>query len=282
MKRSMLLTLLVTLIALLAVPGFAQTMEYGFNATMDTYTPITGGLQLGTETTDDQRFVDPADLVGGTTLTGPGLPIGFDFMFNGATFDRLAVNANGWISLGQSALTPSVSMATTSAYTPIASTTVITPEVLTNRIAGMARDLQSQAGGGIRLETIGAAPNRVCVIQWENYKKFGTTGTGDQMNFQIRLHEGSNNVSIVYGDIVSNATNGNMQVGLRGPLVTDFNARAGDGAWNNTTAATANNQYVVLNDVNFPANGLTFTSHIPWQMLLRTLQISLFPQTRQP
>ena len=259
----MLLTLLVTLIALLAVPGFAQTLEYGFNATMDTYTPITGGLQLGTETTDDQRFVDPADLVGGTTLTGPGLPIGFDFMFNGATFDRLAVNANGWISLGQSALTPSVSMATTSAYTPIASSTVITPEVLTNRIAGMARDLQSQAGGGIRLETIGAAPNRVCVIQWENYKKFGTTGTGDQMNFQIRLHEGSNKVSIVYGGIVSNATNGNMQVGLRGPLVTDFNARAGDGAWNNTTAATANNQYVVLNDVNFPASGLTFSFTYP-------------------
>jgi hypothetical protein len=81
----MLLTLLVALLAMWVIPGFTQTLEYGFNANMGTYTPITGGLQLGTETTDDQRFVDPADLVGSFTTTGPGLPIGFDFMFNGAT-----------------------------------------------------------------------------------------------------------------------------------------------------------------------------------------------------
>jgi hypothetical protein len=173
------------------------------------------------------------------------------------------VNANGWISLGQSALDPSVNNASSSSYAPISSTTVITPEVLTNRISALARDLQSQAGGIIRLETIGAAPNRVCVVQWENYKKYGTSGTGDQINFQIRLHETSNNVSIVYGNIVSNATNGNMQVGLRGPLATDFNARAGDGSWNNTTAASTNSEYVVMNDVNYPADGLTFAFSYP-------------------
>ncbi|HPI25543.1 MAG TPA: choice-of-anchor J domain-containing protein, partial [Candidatus Cloacimonadota bacterium] len=42
-----------------------------------------------------------------------------------------------------------------------------------------------------------------------------------------------------------------------------FNARQGDGAWNATTAASANNQYVILNDVNYPASGLTFTFTYP-------------------
>ncbi|HPI25891.1 MAG TPA: choice-of-anchor D domain-containing protein, partial [Candidatus Cloacimonadota bacterium] len=263
MKRSMLLTLLIALFVWGIIPGFAQTTEYGFTTTMGTYTPISGGLLLGTETSDDQRFVDPDAPAGSTVTTGPGIPIGFDFMFNGASFDRLAVNNNGWISLGQSALTPSVNIASSSAYTPISSTTAIDPPILYNRIAAMARDLQAQAGATLRVETIGAAPNRVCVVQFENYKKYGTSGTGDLLNFQIRLNETANSVAIVYGSITANATNGNMQVGLRGPDATDFNARQGDGAWNATTAASANNQYVILNDVNYPASGLTFTFTYP-------------------
>ncbi|HOY85627.1 MAG TPA: hypothetical protein PLQ80_10080, partial [Candidatus Syntrophosphaera sp.] len=263
MNRRIVLPVLLAIFALGVFSAFAQTYEYSFSTTTGTYEPITGGLLLGTETSDDQRFVDPATPAGGTVLTGPGLDIGFNFTFNGAVFDRLAINNNGWISLGQSGLTPSVNIASTSGYTPLSSTTAIDPPVLYNRIAGMARDLQAQAGASLRLETIGTAPNRVCVVQFANYKKYGTSGTGDQINFQIRLHETSNNVQIVYGQVVANATAGNMQVGLRGPDVADFNARQGDGAWDNTTAATANNQYVILNDVNYPANGLTFNFNFP-------------------
>ncbi|MDD3143486.1 MAG: carboxypeptidase regulatory-like domain-containing protein, partial [Candidatus Cloacimonetes bacterium] len=263
MNRRIVLPVLLAIFALGVFSAFAQTYEYSFSTTTGTYEPITGGLLLGTETSDDQRFVDPATPAGGTVLTGPGLDIGFNFTFNGAVFDRLAINNNGWISLGQSGLTPSVNIASTSGYTPLSSTTAIDPPVLYNRIAGMARDLQAQAGASLRLETIGTAPNRVCVVQFANYKKYGTSGTGDQINFQIRLHETSNNVQIVYGQVVSNATAGNMQVGLRGPDVADFNARQGDGAWDNTTAATANTEYVILNDVNYPANGLTFNFNFP-------------------
>ncbi len=257
--------LYAVLVLLLAWGGamFAQTSEYAFTATTGTYTPITGGILLGTETSDDQRFVDPAVPAGGTTTTGPGFDIGFNFTFNGAVFDRLAINNNGWISLGQSALTPSVNNTSSSAYTPISSTSVITPEQLYNRIVALGRDLQAQTGASLRLETIGTAPNRICVVQWANYKKYGTSGTGDVYNFQIQLHETTNNVKIVYGAFTANATAGNMQVGLRGPLATDFNARQGSGSWMETTAATVNNQYVVITDVNFPANGLTFSFNYP-------------------
>ena len=169
MRKTWLLGLL--LILGLCSGLLAQTLEYAFSATQGTYTPITGGILLGTDSSDDQRFVDPAVPEGGTTTTGPGFDIGFSFTFNGAIFDRLAVNNNGWISLGQSALTPSVNNSSTSGYTPISSAVAISPEILYNRIAGFARDIQAQAGATLRLQTIGTAPNRVCVIQWENYKK---------------------------------------------------------------------------------------------------------------
>jgi len=263
MNRKIILPVLLAIFALGSLSVFAQTLEYTFSATNETYTPITGGLLLGTETTDDQRFVDPATPAGGTVNTGPGFDIGFNFTFNGAVFDRLAINANGWMSLGQSALDPAVNISSTSGYTPISSVVAITPSVLYNRIAGMARDLQAQAGATLRLETIGTAPNRVCVVQWENFKKYATGGTGDILNFQIRLYETSNNVKIVYGAITANTTAGNMQVGLRGPDPTDFNAREGATGWDNTNAATANNQYIVLTDVYFPANGLTYNFTYP-------------------
>lgn len=203
----------------------AQVANYAFSTQQTTYTPITDGLLLGTETTDDQRFVDDAVLAGGFVATGPGLPIGFTFDFNGNSYDRLAVNANGWISLGSSSFTPAVDNNSTSAYTPINSAAVNTPAHFRNRIAGFARDIQAQVGASIRLETIGSAPNRTCVVQWTNYKKFGAGGDGDNFNFQIRLYETSNAVEVVYGTMINNVTNTLPQVGLGGVVAADFNNR---------------------------------------------------------
>jgi len=135
MKKTMFFTLIFSLIMLLAGPMYAALTDYTFVQTTGTYTEITGGLSLGTETTDDQRFVDPTALTGSTSiLTGIGLPIGFSFAFNDNVFDMLAVCANGWVSLGQSTLgTSAVNITSTSSYTPLSSTSVITPTQLYNR-----------------------------------------------------------------------------------------------------------------------------------------------------
>src|SRR5688572_20515128 len=205
----------------------AQVSAYTFSQSTGTYTEITGGTVLGTTTSDDQYFVDPAVPAGGFTTTGPGFPIGFNFFYNGNTFDRFAVNNNGWISLGQSALTPSVSLATTSAYTPLSSTATNTPPILRSRIAGFGRDIQAQAGAELRFQTIGVAPNRQLVVQFKNYKRFGTAGTGDNFNFQIILNE-NGNVQVKYGTIVWNTTTTTStvnHVGLGGSVATDFNNR---------------------------------------------------------
>ncbi len=237
----------------------AQVNTYGFTQNVGTYTAISGGTSFGTTTTDDQRFVDIAVPAGGTATTGVGIPIGFNFSFNGNVFDRLAINANGWISLGKSALTPSVNIASSSSYTPLASTVVATPTELRSRIAGIGRDIQAQAGAEIRMETIGTSPNQVCVIQWTNYKKFGGGGTGDNLNFQIRLNETSNVVEVVYGTIIFNATSNTADVGLGGTVATNFNNRTTATDWNATTGGALNtNRCTMLNTVTVPVSGRTF------------------------
>lgn len=240
----------------------AQVVAYAFNQESGTYTEITGGVAVGTETTDDQRFVDPAVPAGGTVLTGVGLPIGFDFTFNSKVYDRFAINANGWISLGMSSLgANAVNVNTSSAYTPLTTTVLTVSNDLVARISPLGRDLQAQAGATLRYETIGAAPNRVLVVQWKNYKKFSTTGDGDAFNFQIRLYETTNIVEFVYGSMVSNATSSTYQVGLRAEpnnVASNFVSRTSTTSWLTTTSSVAAADAVTMVNTNVPSNGLIF------------------------
>ncbi len=250
---------LFSLLLLITTTLNAQVSNYTFSQVAGTYTPITGGTLLGTTSSDDQYFVNPAVPAGGTTNTGVGLPIGFNFTYNNLVFDRFGVNNNGWIALGQSALATPLSMATTSAYTVLSSTATNTPAHLRSRIAGMGRDLQAQTGSSLRYETIGTAPNRVLVVQFTNYKKYGTGGTGDNLNFQIRLYETTNIVEIVYGTIVFNSTTNTADVGLGGTLPTDFNNRTTTTDWMNSAAGTTNTSRMTMHSsVTPPATGTTF------------------------
>ncbi len=238
----------------------AQLPSYTFSSTVDTYTPITGGTVLGTTTTDDQSFVDETVPAGATgTVTGVGLPIGFNFTFNGITFDRFGINANGWIFLGQSALTPAVTNIGNS-YVPLSVANTSTPPQLRSRIAAFARDLNAQTGAELRYQTIGTAPNRTLVVQFTNYRRYNQTG--DNLNFQIRLHEGSNNVSLVYGTMTVSAAS-TIEVGLGGANNADFFSRTSATDWVSSTSSTINTATMPISATVFPASGTTFTFAAP-------------------
>ncbi|MFO7659743.1 MAG: carboxypeptidase regulatory-like domain-containing protein, partial [Candidatus Cloacimonadaceae bacterium] len=261
MNKSVITTIIFSVIMLLTLPLSAFVYDYTFIQTTGTYTEITGGVSLGTETTDDQRFLDPAFPAGGFDYTGPGLPIGFNFSFNDNPFDVIGINANGWISFGQSALgATAVNMNSTSGYSPLSSTVAITPAQLGNRVTGFARDIQAQVSASIRMETIGTAPNRICVIQWKNYKRYGTTGTGDFINYQIQLQETTNKVSLHYGSFTIGATASTIypQVGLRGPEISDFFNRTTDTDWTATTSGTSFAATCAFSTTCLPVNGLVF------------------------
>jgi len=257
--------LLFGIMLLWAGSSWGQLSYYTFASSSGSYTEITGGTVLGTIANDEQRFVDPAVPAGGSLTTGVGFPIGFNFSFDNVVFDRLAINTNGWISLGQSSLTPSVNIASSSAYTPISSTTAITPALLVSRVVGLGRDIQGQTGAEIRIQTIGVSPNQECVIQWKGYKKYGTTGTGDNYNFQIRLLETTNQIKFIYGVMTNNATGTTVQVGIRATPAnpaTNYANRTTTTSWGGTTAGAAANATCTLSSSIYPASGLTFT-YIP-------------------
>lgn len=271
MKKLLTLLLLATL---LAGNSYAQFISYGFQKSTGTYTEITGGTVLGTTSSDDQKYVDPATPAGVTTnpALGPGFPIGFNFVFNGITYDRFGVNNNGWMTLGQSALGASA-VSIESSYTPISNSSTTTPAAIRGRIAAFARDLQSQTGASISFTTIGTAPNRTLVVQFKNYKRYGTNGTGDNLNFQIRLNETTNMVDIAYGAMATTGTaSTTVEVGLGGNANSEFISRTSTNSWDETYASTINSGSLTYSSSIIPASGLTYTfgPMAPWAANLQS------------
>lgn len=256
MKRNFFASIFLLALTILGFKSKAQVSGYPFTQFGGTYSAITGGTVFGTTTSDDEYFVDPAIPTGGFTSTGPGMPIGFNFTFNGNTYDVFGISNNGWIGLGQSTLVPNPLDLSGSSYNPISSTSGA-PAILQNKISALGRDLQGQAGSELRAETIGSAPNRTLVVQFTQYRMFASTG--DSFDFQIRLSETTNHINVVYGTFTTTNV-GSGETGLRGMTNSDFNNRNINTSitWSTSIAGTLNTALANFNSSLTPNVGQNY------------------------
>jgi gliding motility-associated-like protein len=121
---------------------------------------------------------------------GP-LNIGFNFIFYGNTYNRFYVTSNGLVIFG------SGSTDYTEDPIPFASSP-------SNFVAAFWDDIVINPSGKILYTTIGASPNRKCIIQWTNMGFYASNvlmGT-----FSVILYEGSNNIQIQYRSIIDNTS----------------------------------------------------------------------------
>lgn len=239
-------------------------LGFSFAQVRSTYVPITGGTQLGSTTSNDEQFNDLATATAGSlsTAPGPGLPIGFSFAFNGDTYDRFAVNTNGWIALGKSAdgasavtaLLPNFS-STNPNDTPIQSPA--SPP--TNIIAGFARNLAGQTGSSLTYQVMNTAPARILVVQWSNFRFPSTT---ERINFQIRLNEVDNSIVYSYG-AMSITFSRNAIVGLRGASNTDYLTRTtrspSTSGWTISEEGISTISSMAVSSLAYPLSGLRYT-----------------------
>ncbi len=245
--------LVLLLLITISLPLLSQTSSYNFTSTTGTFTAITGGTVLGTTANDEQVFNNNT-----SGETGPqtdiGFPIGFDFYYNGAIYERFAVNTNGWIILGTGTFTIGASSA------PISSST---SSSFQNIISCLGRDLQGQAGSELSYLLTGNAPNRVMIIQWLNYRKLSAV-TGESYDFQIRLNENNSVIEFVYGDVTTantstSTSNNPTQVGIRGLTSSDYKNRTTTSSWSSSSAGSSNTNTMRLTTTVKPAAGLRYT-----------------------
>lgn len=189
------LLLLVFSQAVQAQNNYSQT---NFRTGTTTYTDISG---TGTA-------IAMTDNTAGSSASPQ--EIGFSFNFNGSTFTQFMIHADGILKLGTAApgaatditVSPANSHAAVFTSTAAGFQNIIMP-FFTNLVQG-------NAVPEFHVQTTGAAPNRVCTIQWKNLRDADNSNGGIQhqfsnMEFQVKLYETTNDIEFVYGNYTPSA-----------------------------------------------------------------------------
>jgi hypothetical protein len=169
--------------------------NYTFSSSVSTYTAISNGNVLGSDSNDDDTF--------------DALPIGFTFTFCGVSQTSVNISSNGYFAFG-------------SAFNIATQSPISDASGDNNLVSALGADIQSNTNGSLTYTTIGTAPNQIFVVQWENYTQYGEA---DNFYFQIRLHQTSNVLETFYGSFYCDANIGAYEVGLRGNSASDYNNR---------------------------------------------------------
>ncbi len=160
-----------------------------------------------------------------TTLTGPGIddathvgqPIGFAFDFAGTTYTDFSVSTNGWLGLMPGGAAP----ANWDYNNSVVNSVAPPDDALAVGILPWWDDLRTAfisvpfpAGGYLRYETQGVAPDRRLVVDWLCHGLYGQTAVlAVVMPFQLVLYETSFDIEFRYDDYTVIGTIGALVTG---------------------------------------------------------------------
>jgi hypothetical protein len=175
----------------LLLPKIANTgIDYNYlcSTRWVTYSPLQHAVVLDTSC---NRPFDKDKVFNST-------PIGFTFNFNGTNYERLTICENGYIKMGNTIRLP-------------------TAHPLSNYfgddnvISAFGTQLRPNSESSLLYKVTGSMGDRVLIIEWRNYRFYGT----GNFNFQVKLHEKRHLIAFTYGSCRSPIPL-RVQIGLRG------------------------------------------------------------------
>ncbi len=181
-KRYSLLLVLFFLVSMVK----AQ-VNYAFSATTGTFNSIAA---TGTNPT----LVSPdAAYTASDEGFANGVPIGFNFIYNGSTYTSVNINANGYLSLGAGfILDPNENY-----YYDTLSGGPLSLTSARPLIAPFWADMDLQAVTNLTYSVSGTAPNRIFTVEWANLL-WDYTSTAASISFQAKLYETTNVIDFIY------------------------------------------------------------------------------------
>ena len=204
----------------------AQAGDYSLTVTTGMFTPLgASATNVSAIEDDDQTAI---------------VPIGFNFVFDGATFDTVKVSSNGFMSFNQSASSNAGNNldGISAANRPL--------------VAPLWDDLDGRAPGSVSkasYEVTGTAPNRVFTFEWLNWEwRFNSSDTN--VSFQVKLYETTNVVEFTYRNEANTPSTPSASIGLTG--TTTFLSVSGIGTGSVTTSnatETSNIDTVVTDQI---------------------------------
>ena len=119
---------------------------------------------------------------------GDVVPIGFTFSFFGDAHGTIGISSNGYLTFGT----------TLGDFTNDSIPTADEPNDI---ICPYWDDWSPNQAGTVYYQTLGSAPDRRFIVQWDGVEAFGGN-VGELATFQAVLYEGSNCIEFRYGDLL--------------------------------------------------------------------------------
>jgi hypothetical protein len=119
------------------------------------------------------------------------LSLPFPFQFYGTTYTEVQVSSNGNIQFGNA----------NPWYINACMSEGVVPD-MGDMIAPYWDDLDLRAFGFLEYETVGQAPERIFVIEWDDVPRFGDD-SGERVTFEVQLFETSHDILFLYQDVTT-------------------------------------------------------------------------------
>ncbi|MCP4423453.1 MAG: hypothetical protein GY803_03075 [Chloroflexi bacterium] len=154
-----------------------------------------GGFAYIDAAYDTQLYADDAVIL---------LELPFPYTFYGTVYNEIHASSNGTLQFGGA--NPSF-INECLADQPAAG--------MGDMIAPYWDDLDLQLEGFLETETVGEAPNRIFVVEWDDVPRYGDPE--DRVTFAVQLFEGSNDIVFLYEDVTTfeGHNGGNATIGLQ-------------------------------------------------------------------
>jgi hypothetical protein len=168
----------------------AKTANYAFTKSVDNFVELTGSTALDEIEVDDEM--------------SENIPIGFQFLYNGESFDTLRVSSNGFLTFNLTA--PASSMNTDMTFNRLKD------NYFSPLLAPLWDDLSGN-GGEASYKTEGAPGSRVFTVEFKNWK-WNYAAAGPTISFQVKLYETDNRIEYRYRQESSEVNSGSASIGL--------------------------------------------------------------------
>jgi photosystem II stability/assembly factor-like uncharacterized protein len=126
----------------------------------------------------------------------------FSFVYDGYAYNMMQISTNGWVELGVGTAGSLRGLSTSAQVGSYFTQQLSSSARPTKVLAPWWTDMATGSVGSISYKYSGTTPNRIATIQWKNMAaNYDEVTTSMKLNFQLVLHEGTNEVEFRYGPV---------------------------------------------------------------------------------
>ena len=148
-----------------------------------------------------------------------GIPLGFDFWYDGKAYKGFAISTNGFMDVSGSTASGSGTGAFGAQNTTFSSSVSYTALALTPMYDDLIIPAASSLSNAVKYQITGGAGTHVLTVEWIGVQVKGASS--GSLNFQVKLFEADGSIQFNYGTMTNSGVTASYTCGINGPTMSN-------------------------------------------------------------